>query len=247
MHERLGHDTHSFATRANTAFKRGGRRRLAGAAVAAVAILVLLALLGPDKEAVKRRFEYYGAPGELRIMPEISVDSGSDRTHQLPKSLQQPPPPADVQVEKDRDDPDAEETRPKPQEGKPTEIVPDDVVADGEKADQAQVELALPTQSNPDWFILHMVRPEYPVEASESERRMPVIFVKAAIFVGEDGQVQEKMILSTNGGPAFRAAVLKAIGEWLFGWRGDPAGGRWIEMTWNFRSPYFTPGAAGSR
>ena len=233
---------HRFATRAHDAYKRGGGRRLLGAAAAAVGLLALLVLLGPEQEEIKRRFEYYGAPGELRIMPEISIDKGSDRVHQMPKSLQQPPPPAEVVVEEEMDDPDAEDVVAEPKEGTPAEVRPDDVVADAEEASEAQVELALPQQTNPDWFILHQVRPEYPVDAPESERRLPKVFVKAAIFVGRDGRVQEKMVLATNGGATYAEAVLEALGEWVFGWRIDPGAGRWIEMTWNFRSPYFTPG-----
>jgi len=241
MHDE--HNEHRFSTRAHAAFKQGGGRRLLAAAVVALAGLALVILLGPDQEEIKRRFEYYGAPGELRIMPEVSIDDGSDAVHQLPKSLQMPPPPAEVVVEDEPDDPDATEALPTPREGRPVEDTPLEVVADAEEASDPQVELALPQQRNPDWYILHQVRPEYPVAAPEAERRMPTVFVRAAIFVGKDGRVKEKMVLATNGGAAFSDAVLAAIGEWIFGWRVDPGAGRWIEMTWNFRSPYFTPGS----
>ncbi|MFN2371463.1 MAG: hypothetical protein ABR506_09990 [Candidatus Krumholzibacteriia bacterium] len=239
------HRPHAFASRAHTAFKEGGARRLLGAAAAALVLLALLVLLGPDQEEVKRRFEYYGAPGELRIMPEISIDDGRDAVHQLPKSLQQPPPPAEIVVEPESDDPDAEDTVARPREGAPTDRPPVDLVADAEQASEAQVELALPQQRNPDWFILHQVRPDYPVDAPEAERRQPLVFVEAAIFVGRDGRVTESMITATNGGPTYGRAVLAAVDQWVFGWRVDPGAGRWIEMTWNFRSPYFS--GAGAR
>lgn len=234
-------------TRAQAAFRQGGGRRLLGATAAALAILALLVLLGPDEEQVKRRFEYYGAPGELRIMPEISIDDGSDAVHQIPKSLLQPPPPAEIIVEPEKDDREALETVAKPRDGTPSERLPEELVADADEASEAQVELALPQQRNPDWFILHQVRPEYPVEASDSERRLPLVFVQAAIFVGPDGRVQESMVTATNGGPAYSRVVLAALEAWVFGWRVDPGAGRWIEMTWNFRSPYFTPGPSRLR
>lgn len=232
----------SFATRAHTAFKQGGRRRLLGATLAALALLLVLIVLGPDQQEIKQRFEYYGAPGELRIMPEISIVEGRDARQQVPKSLQQPPPPAEIIVEEEPRDPNAEEVVAKPRKEQPSEHVPLDVASDSEQATEEQVELSLPQQRNPDWFILHEVRPQYPLDAPENERRLPTVFVQAAIFVGKDGKVIEKMVLATNGGPTFSAAVLAALGEWVFGWRVDPGAGRWIEMTWNFRSPYFTPG-----
>jgi outer membrane biosynthesis protein TonB len=107
------------------------------------------------------------------------------------------------------------------------------------------VELSLPSQTNPDWYILHMVRPEYPLDAPEAERLQPVIFVRAAIFVGPSGDVAERMILATNGSRVFAEGVLAALIDWKFGWRVNPGVGRWIEMTWNFRSPYFAQ--AGGR
>ncbi len=233
-----------FATRAHAAFKRGGRRRLLGAALAALAMLLLLVVLGPEQAEIKARFEYYGAPGELLIMPEISIVEGRDARQQVPKSLQQPPPPAEIIVEEEPRDPLATETVAKPRKDQPSESVPLEVSADAEQADQDQVELNLPQQRNPDWYILHQVRPEYPLDAPESERRLPTIFVRAAIFVGKDGKVLEKMVLATNGGPTYSTVVLEALGAWVFGWRVDPGAGRWIEMTWNFRSPYFTPAGA---
>ena len=245
MHEPQRPDI--FATRAHAAFKRGGRRRLLGAAVATLVLLLLLVVLGPEQAEIKQRFEHYGAPGELHIMPEISIVEGRDARQQVPKSLQQPPPPAAIIVEDEPRDPRATETAPKPRQETPSESVPLDLAADADEADRDQVELSLPQQRNPDWYILHQVRPEYPLDAPERERRLPTVFVRAAIFVGKDGRVLEKMVLATNGGPTYSAVVLEALGEWVFGWRVDPGAGRWIEMTWNFRSPYFTPAAAARR
>jgi hypothetical protein len=233
---------HHFTTRAQAAFRGGSAKRLAGAAVVAVLALVALIVLGPDEESIKRRFEYYGAPDELRIMPEISIEDGADLTRQLPQSLQAPPPPAEIEVEREDPVDKADEVLPEPVEAPDdTDVQPVQVVDPAEVAENEQVQLSLPRQSNPDWYILRETRPSYPLEVSEAERRTPVVFVRAAIFVGPDGTVLEKLILGTNGSAAYSEAVLEALGEWLFGWRVEPGTGRWIEMTWNFRSPYFTP------
>lgn len=229
----------SFTTRAQEAFRGGGRKRLAGAAVVALAGLAALMLLGPDEREIKKRFEYYGAPDELRIMPEISIDEGRDAVHQLPRTLQAPPPPAEVEIEPEKRDPDAADPAPREStESRQTD--PTEHVAEGETAEDPQVQLSLPRQSNPDWFILVQVRPEYPLGVSDYERRTPIIVVRAAVFVGPDGKVQEAMILNSTGSAAFGDAVIEALVQWVFGWRVDPGAGRWIEMTWNFRSPYFT-------
>lgn len=228
----------SFTTQAQAAFKSGGGKRLLAAAVLAILGLVALVLLGPDESVIKERFEYYGAPDELRIMPEISIEDGSDAAHQLPQSLQAPPPPAELEVEPEEKDPDATEPAPKEAEQQ-RHSDPSEYYAEGETSERNQVQLALPQQSNPDWFILHQVRPEYPLGVSDFERRQPVIVVRAAVFVGPDGMVKEVMVTNSTGSDAFGEAVLEAIGQWVFGWRVDPGAGRWIEMTWNFRSPYF--------
>ncbi len=230
---------HSFTTRAQAAFRGGGRKRLFAATGVALVGLLVLVLLGPDEQEIKKRFEYYGAPDELRIMPVISIEEGADAVHQLPRNLQAPPPPAEVEIEPERTDPDA--TEPVPEEAdERRETDPSEHVAEGETAEHNQVQLALPRQSNPDWFILVQVRAEYPLGVSDFERRTPVIVVRAAVFVGPDGRVQEAMITNSTGSAAFNDAVLDALVQWVFGWRVDPGAGRWIEMTWNFRSPYFT-------
>jgi len=232
----------AYTTRAQTEFRGSNSRRLAWAALAAASILILLALLGPDREAVKQRFEYYGKPGELKIMPEVSIDEGSDQVHQLPKSLQRPPPPAFENQENEDLDPKAKEVVPVPSKEDPRKVLDpaQQVDPSAEVASQEQVELRLPSQSNPDWYILKQVNPEYPLSASEIERRTPIIFVRAAIFVGPDGMVLEKMVLGTNGSPVFAREVLAALDKWVFGWRVPQEQGRWIEMTWNFKSPYFS-------
>ena len=234
----------AFTTEAQAEFRRRNSRRLLWAAGITLLLLGVLILLGPNQQEIKRRFEYYGAPDELRIMPEVSIEDGRDRMHQLPRSLSVPPPPANLEIEREKPDPEGTVEVPPQDQIQPRQVdqttrQPD---PDSEMADQERVELSLPMQSNPDWFILTMVRPEYPIDAREEERQMPVVFVKAAVFVGPSGDVVERMILATNGGRAFSTEVLNALEKWKFGWRVEPGAGRWIEMIWNFRSPYFIGG-----
>lgn len=231
-----------FTTRAQLAERKDGRRRIIWAIIFSAAALVAFIIFGPDADSVNKRFEYYGVKGELSIMPEISIEDGQDQRRQLPKTLMTPPPPSRMEIEQE----DLSETG--------TELVPEatiepinEVVNDvpqpdpnAEIASSELVELSLPQQSNPDWYIINNPRPEYPMTASEEERRLPVIFVRIAFFVGSDGSVSEAMIQATNGSSVYANEVLKSIKEWVFGWRVPPGAGRWYEMTCNFNSPYFT-------
>ncbi len=203
--------------------------------------LLVFILMGPSVEDVKKRFEYYGAPGEIRIMPEISIEDGRDNIRQLPKTLQTPPPPARIEIEPDN--PKADEKKPIPREthlehAPMTEWPTVDHVPTSEIQEINQSELSLPRQSNPDWYILHQVLPQYPFTASESEQRIPLTQVNVAVFVNPDGLVSEAIIQSATAGKAFTDEVMEKIKLWKFGWRIDPKAGRWIEMTFNFKSPY---------
>ncbi len=235
----------SFTTQAQAAFRRGGLKRLAGAVVAALAGLALLVLLGPDEKAVKERFEYYGAPGEMRIMPEISIDKGADPVHQLPKSLQQPPPPASIEVEPEKLSPRATEPTPPPQRHEPKRVydVTRDPVPEAEYATTEQVELLLPQQTSRDFFIYQpMARPEYPLDATELDRRQPYVYVWLQVWVGPDGKVTDVIVESNDGSEAFAREAVAAVAQWQIGWRTDPGPGRWLRFPWRFKSPYFTPG-----
>ena len=213
------------------------------AALAAVVGLVVLVLLGPDEQAVKERFEYYGAPGELQIMPEISIEDGRHEFHQIPRSLQVQPPPSNIEIEKKDPQKDGTVDIPPINLEEPNEVdrsseFPRD---NAEMSEDEMVEMALPMQSNPDYYILHLVRPEYPLGASEAERRIPVIFVDVVIFVGPDGLVTDAWVNRTNGSRLFIDETLKAVKQWKFGWRIDPGIGRQYVIPWRFKSPYFTP------
>lgn len=232
-----------FTTDAQLSYRRGGRKRMGGAIALALASLIGFIIFGPTEEAIKERFEYYGAPDEIRIMSEISIDDGQDQIDKLPKSLQVPPPPAKLEIEEDQPDPDGTEIMPEEKEADPNKI---DVntknpIDDSVTSEQYQVEMSLPTQTNTDFYIMHMVRPDYPLKATELERRTPVIVVKVGLFVNPQGSVSDVMILSSNGSKVFEDAAITAVKDWKFGWLVEPGAGRWLQFPFNFKSPYFTP------
>jgi TonB family protein len=229
----------SFTTAAQEQFRRGGTRRTLTAAGLAVAALLLLAWLGPRESAVVRKLTYYGAPGELKIMPEVSIDDGADQAHRLPRSLQAPPP-APLEVVPERTQDRVPETVPVPATGtdrlQPVVADPADAIVDA--LFDESVQLLLPQQTSRDWYILHLVRPEYPVLASEQDRRRPVINVVVWIFVDPQGNVTAAQLVSNDGGDVFAQAVLEAVQQWKLGWRVDPLKGRQLVLPWRFNSPY---------
>lgn len=238
----LPHPESSFTTRAQGDFRRGARKRILWASVTAIVIVLLVILLGPKYDPREDILANYGAPGELVIMPQVSITEGQDRTHQLPKSLQAPPPPARMEIEKEETSPEG--TIPVPQE---TEAPPNQTITpvtnlnpDAEISSKNLVELTMPQQSNPDLFIIHQVNPEYPLDATEQERRTPTIHVLVAVFVSPSGDVTEAMIVANTGSRLYADEVLDKVKLWKFGWRVDPGAGRWIQLPYNFNSPYFT-------
>lgn len=238
--------TRSFTTRAQARFRQGGAKRLLGAAVAAIAGLLLLVFLGPDEKVVKEKFEYYGVKSdEMRIMPEISIDDGSDKVHQIPKSLQVPPPPANVEIIEEEDDPDAVEVQPEEAVEDPNKIdvAVEQPIPDSETSTDYQVEMKLPSQASRDYFLIYGPRPTYPLDATEAERRTPVIYVNIWIFVDVDGSVTAAQVIATNGSQVFVDAVVNTVLTWKFGWREKQEKGRALTFPVNFKSPYFRPGA----
>jgi len=231
-----------YTTRAQAEFRSGTWKRLLGAVVLAVAGLVAFMIFGPEEKDIKERFEYYGVPDEIRIMNEISIDDGHDNIEKLPKSLRVPPPPANLEIEEETPDPEGTEIMPEKNEADPNRI---DVntknpLENSEVSENYQVEMSLPMQTNQDFFIVHLERPNYPLSASESERRTPVIVVQVGIFVDPQGNVAEAMILASGGSRIFDDAVLAAVRKWKFGWLVEPGAGRWLQFPFNFKSPYFT-------
>lgn len=231
-----------FTTGAQAAFKQGSGRRLLGAAVLAVVAVLLVILLGPRYDPRKDPLANYGAPGEMQIMPQVSIEDGRDSRKQLPRSLQQPPPPARMEIEKEEISPTGVVPVPEKTEAPPNETLTrvENFNPDAEVASRNLVELTMPRQSNPDLFILHQVNPEYPLEASEEDRRTPTIHVLVAVFVNPAGDVTDAMVMTNTGGRVYADAVIEKVKEWKFGWRVPPGAGRWLQLPYNFNSPYFT-------
>lgn len=234
----------SFTTENQAVFRRSGRKRMIWAGVVALLGLIVLVLIGPDEQEIKDRFEYYGAPGELQIMPEISIEEGKQKVHQIPQSLQVPPPPSNIEIEKENPTEKGTVEIPPENLSDPNEVetaheYPQDNL---EFSSDPQVEMARPIQTNPDYFILNMPRPQYPLDASEAERRTPVIIVTVVIHVGPDGLVSDAWITRNTGSSRFGEECLEAVRQWKFGWRINPGIGRQFPITWRFKSPYFTPG-----
>jgi len=76
-----------FYSATEEAFKNKRTMRFLSAGAIALVLLIVVALFGPSREEVKRRFENYGAEGPLEIMPDISIDDGSDPIAQLPEAF----------------------------------------------------------------------------------------------------------------------------------------------------------------
>jgi TonB family protein len=236
-----------FTTKAQIAERRDGRRRIIWAIALTLASLVVFILLGPDADTVKKRFEYYGAPGEMQIMPEVSIDDGQDQIRQLPKSLQTPPPPSRLEIEPEDLSENATETVPEPSKDPVNDVINDNrqPTPDAEMAASELVEMSLPMQSNPDFFIISSIIPQYPLTASEIERRVPVIFVVVNLFVNSGGRVTDTLIQATNGSRVYEDAVVEAVLQWEFGWRVPRESGGWITTRINFNSPYFSQTGSG--
>ena len=240
--KRLANLESSFTTKAQGDFRRGAPKRILWASLTAIVIVLLIILLGPEYDPNEDILANYGAPGEMVIMPQVSIKEGQDRSHQLPKSLQTPPPPARMEIEKEEVSPEG--TVPVPEE---TDAPPNETITpvtnfnpDAEIASKNLVELTMPKQSNPDLYIVHQVNPEYPLDATEQERRTPSIYVLVAVFVNPNGDVVEAMIVANTGSRLYADEVIAKVKQWKFGWRVDPGAGRWIQLPYNFNSPYFT-------
>lgn len=222
------------------------RRRYAAAVAAAVIVLLLLALFGPDRELIRKRWDFAGAAGPLKIMPQISIDDGQDPAHQEAMRLARlaTPPVPEYVVE-----PDERGDRPVPDAPRPLPPAPDNYVEAEEPGPQDAVQMNLPSPTNPCFHLRRQVYPRYPADASPADRLAPVLTVKVAFFVGASGAVQGSYVLESDAGPAFAAVVLKAVDRWLydpdFAACADPAG-FWNILTVTFRNPQTPRGPAVS-
>ena len=225
-------------------------KRLLWSLPVALALLGLLALLGPSAEEIERKFTPYGADGPLRIMPEIAVDDGLDLDQMKARSEVAPPPPApEYQVEPEKTYQDANEltpeimaeTAPITDTGE-TSDAPTENVLTTESDGDAAVDMSLPSQNaDSDFIIRKLVRPLYPLHAGERDRLRSLITVKAGFFLNEQADIVAVMIQSNDGGPEYADAARQAMNRWEFEPRlrdGVPPKPRWLVVTWRFRSPF---------
>ncbi|HRX50076.1 MAG TPA: TonB family protein [Candidatus Krumholzibacteria bacterium] len=220
-------------------FRRGAGRRLLGALAAALLLLLLGIWLGPDREDVIRTFEFSGKEGPLEIMPELSVDDGRDTAHQEALRREEQPPQPAPYYEIEPDDPEAVETQPETAPPVPTPAPEEELLEDADLDEVDAVEMSLPSQTNPWFKLITMVRPRYPLDASPADRALPKLEVEVAFYVAPTGEVQGAYILSNEGGPAFADVVLRAVQQWRY----EPLPGNkapegfWNRLTLTFVSP----------
>jgi protein TonB len=201
-------------------------------------VLLLIILIDPGGRELARRFTPYGAEGPLRIMPEISIDEGADEVYQ--KAKQAPRESAPIyEFEPETISPRATQAVPmQPVEPQPEVNVAAEVAEDG----VGEVELLLPRSTADQAFIItNMVRPLYPIDAREDERRRPEILVRSAVFLDATGAITAAMITHSEGSAAFDEVVLAAVRQWRFEpviRDGVPPAPRWLEIPWRFKSPY---------
>ena len=238
----------SVAERARTG------KRLLWALPVALALLGILALLGPSAEEVERKFTPYGTDGPLRLMPEIAVEDGLDPDQMKARSEVAPPPPApEYQVEPEKTYRDAEELTPEVvDEASPitdtgeTSDAPTENVMTTESDGDAAVDMFLPSQNaDSDFIIRKLVRPLYPLHANNRDRMRSLITVKAGFFLNEQADIIAVMVQSNDGGPEYADAARQAMNQWVFEPRlrnGVPPKPRWLVVTWRFRSPFSAPG-----
>lgn len=213
-------------------------RRLAVALVAALVVLLLIILLDPGGREIARRFTPYGAEGPLRIMPEISIDEGTAEVYQKARRAPQESVPI-YEIEPEQVSPRATEPVPPP----PAEPQPQvDVASEVAEEGLGEVELLLPRMTADQAFIItNMVRPIYPLEASEAERRRPEILVRSAVFLDSTGTITATMITHSDGSLVFDEEVLAAVRRWEFEpviRDGRSPAPRWLEIPWRFKTPY---------
>ena len=214
--------------------------RFTWAAASVFLLLILLLVFGPDKEDVDKRFEYYGAQGELHIMPNISVDQGVSPVHKVPKSLQSPSPAISVQrtPEETPDDGIREIPKETNEDKNIDRLVTEVPVVVAEDAQKEQVEMLMPQFTSSDLYLINFVHPEYPMGATEEERRTLGLYVTVGIYVNHEGLVTDILINDTNASRVFIDETVSKIKLWKFGWRKEPEIGRWVPIQANFKSPY---------
>jgi len=220
------------------AYRRNQRRTMWAAGGGAVLVILLIILFGPDRDDIKRRWEFSGKEGPMELMPELSIDDGSDSRHQerLRREQDRNPPAPNYEVyEAEGEEPAVEDIPPEPDDATDPDIVTEPAWDEFDT-----VELKLPTQTNPCFHLDRQVYPRYPADASETDRMRPLITVKVAFFVGPEGKTGGSYVMDSDGGRPFDEVVIKAVDQWLY--KPDFAAcaspdGFWNVLTVLFRSP----------
>jgi len=220
------------------AYRRKQQRIMWASIGGAVLVLLLVIILGPDRDEVKRRWEFSGEEGPLKVMPELSIDDGADERHQerMRRARELSPPAPNFEVhDPEGEDPTRDIVSPEPDDS-------DRIDAESEPEWDAYdtVELELPSQTNPCFILRRQVYPRYPADASGVDRSRSQITVKVAFFVDPEGQVGGAYIMSSDGSAPFDDVVLKAVRQWRY----EPdftacasPDGFWNVLTVFFRAP----------
>lgn len=224
---------------ANERHKRAAARRLGLGLLGALALLVVIALLGPDAESIRRRFDFaHGAKGPLRVMPELSIEPGRDPRHQEPaqfRKLWRPPPEQQWQERQ----PDAQPVPPPQPLPSPRPLTDDELAQDADLDVLDAVEMHLPQQTSPCFVIDRLVRPRYPRAAGSAVDRAMVVHVEVAFYVDPTGTVTASYVLNSDGDPAFAEIALKAVNQWRYRplqENGCPPLGFWVRLPITFRN-----------
>lgn len=219
-------------------YRRNQKRVLWMSIGGALLVMLLLVIFGPDRDDIKRRWEFSGKEGPLEVMPQLSIDDGQDERHQerLRRARELNPPAPNFEVlEPEGEVPTQDIVSPEPDVS--LEFDPE---SDVEWDEYDTVELRLPTQTHPCFHLRKQVYPRYPPDASKADRATPLITVKVAFFVGPDGRVDGSYIMTSDGSQPFDQVVLKAVDQWQyepdFAACADPDG-FWNVLTVLFRSP----------
>lgn len=222
---------------ASIAARAHAGRRLAVAVGAALLLLLFVVLVDPGGREIARRLTVYGAEGPLRVMPEISIDDGADQIYQKPRAAPQESAPI-YEVVPEKPSPRATEVVPlAPAPPRERVDLASETVAEG----LGEVEALLPrTTADESFIIRNMVRPPYPVEATEAERRRTIL-VRTAVFLDATGAITAAMVTYSEGSGVYDEVALAAVKQWVFEpviRDGNPPAPRWLEISWRFKSPY---------
>jgi TonB family protein len=193
-------------------------RRLALMAGAALLVLVLVALLGPESDPSQEWYEHTGVRGEIQILDALSISRDSDPVdrNSIPE-IEDATRGVDVTLTEKIVQPDPLNPLPKEDErgdyGKNVRRVDDSEAQ--EIVGENPVELQGRSQQSLNFLLLFLVNPEYPDGVAASIRQLEIV-VATHLYVDEKGIVAQAYVSRNDGGPAFERAVLDAVRQWIY-------------------------------